>query len=287
MVKRKTRSRRMYIIAFCFLAYLVFCQSCMTMRMGRAKAAGFFSTAGVKYVDSTVIVENHPLHYIQTGDCGKPTLFFIHGSPGSWDAYKQYLTDTLLLEKFRMIAVDRPGFGYSSFGTAEGLAVQARLLAGLIKKLDNHTPVVLIGHSLGGPIAVKMAVNEPLSYQHLILLAAAVDPGAEKPEKWRYIIKQKPLRYLIPGALRPSNDELWLLKQELIDMQPQLKDLTAGVTIIHGTKDGLVPYRNVPFMKKEFINAKNVKVISIKDANHFIPWEHYGEIRDALLTLQL
>ena len=60
-----------------------------------------------------------------------------------------------------------------------------------------------------------------------------------------------------------------------------------SVVIIHGTKDRLVPYSNMSFMQKEFINAKKVDTLSIKNADHFIPWTHYNIIRDALLEIKL
>lgn len=147
--------------------------------------------------------------------------------------------------------------------------------------------MVLIGHSLGGPVVVKLATENPEKYKHLVILAGSVDPKAETPENWRPIIMSIPLRYLIPGAMRPANDELWWLKSDLVAMQPFLKNITSEVTIIHGTKDPLVPYSNVFFMQNEFVNAKTVHVIGIENANHFIPWEHFAEIRDALLEIKL
>jgi pimeloyl-ACP methyl ester carboxylesterase len=92
---------------------------------------------------------------------------------------------------------------------------------------------------------------------------------------------------LIPGALRPSNDELWWLKKDLILMKPLLKNITARITIIHGTKDRLVPFSNVKFMQLEFENAKKIDVIAINDADHFIPWSHFEIIKKALLNLRI
>lgn len=227
------------------------------------------------------------MHYIQTGNPEKPTLFFVHGSPGSWDAYKRYLTDTLLLKKYRMIAIDRPGFGYSDFGNSENLPAQSEIIEKCVSQIDNHQPIVLIGHSMGGPVIVKMAAEKPNEFKHLVILAGAVSPKAEKPEIWRRIIMTKPLRYLIPGALRPCNDELWWLKGDLVVMEPSLRNITAAVVIIHGTKDPLVPYQNMAFMNKEFVNAVSIENISIENANHFIPWEHYELIRDVLLKLKI
>ena len=273
-----------FVFAFMF-SYVVMCQSCVTMRMSLKETHHYFDPLKVPFVSKTVLLENYQMHYIETGDPQKQTLFFIHGSPGSWDAFKSYLTDTLLLRKYRMIAIDRPGFGNSNFGQAQNLATQAKIIEALIDATDNHQPITLVGHSLGGPLAVKIATDEPTRIHHLVILSGAVDPNVETPELWRPILISKPLRYLIPGALRPSNDELWWLKADLFKMQPFLKNISCGVTIIHGTKDPLVPYSNVAFMKREFVNAKAIHVIAIENANHFIPWEHFKLIRDQLFAL--
>jgi pimeloyl-ACP methyl ester carboxylesterase len=283
--KRKLKKR--YIIYVLFVSYIIVCQSCMTMRMNPKETKLFFETSKTKCIDKKVTFQDHQIHYIETGNNQNPTLFFVHGSPGSWDAYKNYLKDTLLLKRYRMIAIDRPGFGYSNYRKAQNLKTQAVWISEFLKSIDNKSPIVLIGHSMGGPVIVKMAVDNPKLYSHLVILAGAVDPKAEKPEKWRKVIKSIPLRWLIPGALQPANDELWWLKQDLIAMQPELYKITSQVTIIHGTIDPLVPYSNMAFMQKEFINAKSIDTISIKKANHFIPWEHYDKIRKVLLELKI
>ncbi len=284
---QKSKFKKRYIAFAILSAYLIMCQSCMTMRTTPSKTKEYFEDLKVVYVDKTVSIEGNSIHYIQTGDEQNPTLFFVHGSPGSWNAFKRYLSDSLLLQKYRMIAVDRPGFGYSDFGAAEDLKTQAKWIAAFLKTINNKQPIVLVGHSLGGPVVAKMATQNPTLYKHLVILSGALDPAAEKTEKWRKIIKMKPLRYLIPGALRPSNDELWWLKSDLLEMKPELINITSDVTIIHGTKDPLVPYSNVYFMKNAFANAKSIEVTAIIGANHFIPWEYFETIRKALLELKL
>lgn len=281
----KSRYKIKYFLLAILLAYIIICQSCMTMRMTPKETQKFFTGSKVAFESKKIAIQKHTLHYIQTGNPQNPTLFFVHGSPGSWDAFKKYVTDSLLLSKYRMIAVDRPGFGYSDFGDAQNLEMQTQLLQQLVLQTDNGKPITLIGHSLGGPIIVKMATEQPQKFAHLVVLAGAVDPEAETPEIWRSIIMKKPIRYLIPGAMRQSNDELWWLKGDLTDMKPQLKNITSKVTIIHGTKDPLVPYSNVDFMKSAFVNAKMIDVIPIENANHFIPWEHFDLIRDVLYKL--
>ena len=280
------RNKVKSVFGFVAIIYLVFCQSCMRMRMTSKETKTFFTTSKTDYIDSSKEINGYTIHYIETGNKNASTLFFVHGSPGSWDAYKDYLKDSLLLSKFRMIAIDRIGFGYSNFGEAQNLKTQAFIIEKFTKLTSNGKPIYLIGHSMGGPTIVKMAADKPADYKELIILAGAVDPKAETPETWRVIIKAKPIRYIIPGALRPSNDELWYLKNDLIQLKPELRNITSKIIIIHGTKDPLVPYSNMAFMKREFVNAKSLETISIKDANHFIPWEHYKEIRDVLYKLE-
>lgn len=257
----------------------------MKMRMTSKKTKLFFETTNTDFIDKTVILSEYKIHYLQTGNNQNPTLFFVHGSPGSWDAYKQYLKDTLLLQKYRMIAIDRPGFGYSNFSNAEDLQTQAERITLFLKSIDNKKPISLIGHSMGGPVITKMATLEPKLYANLVILAGSVDPKAENSEIWRNFIMKKPIRYLIPGALRPSNDELWWLKHDLVTMKRDLEKITSKITVIHGTKDQLVPYSNMAFIQKEFVNATLIDTISIKNADHFIPWSHYEIIRNALLNL--
>lgn len=280
------RNKIKTIIFSLLVFYLIICQSCMTMRTSVSKTKDFFKTSKTTFIDSTVFIGQTKIHYIQTGKKDNPTLFFVHGSPGSWDNFKDYLKDTLLLKKYRMIAIDRPGFGYSDFGKSEDLFEQSSVIEQFVDKIKNGKSIYLIGHSYGGPTIVKMAIDRPNDYKQLIILAGAIDPKAENPEKWRPFFMIKPFRYIVPGALRPANDELWWLKDDLNLMKPILKKITTNVIVIHGTKDRLVPYSNAAFISKEFINAKSMELIPIENADHFIPWSHYEIIRNKLLNLK-
>lgn len=284
IVKKLVFDKRTLLLLI--VVYVIFCQSCMRMRSSDIETKQFFTKSNVNYIDSVISINKRKIHYIQTGKKNKPTLLFIHGSPGSWDAFKEYLKDSLLLQKYRMIAIDRPGFGYSNFGKAQNIEEQTQQIQSFIQSIRNEFPLVLIGHSMGGPVITNLATQHPEDFSHLLILAGAIDPSAETPEKWRPIIKAFPLRFLIPGALRPANDELWWLKNDLKTLQVNLKKITSKTIIIHGMKDQLVPHSNVKFIQDQFTNAKSIQTISIPEANHFIPWTHYKIIKEALLGLE-
>lgn len=124
--------KKKYILLAAVLGYLLFNYSCLTMRSSKGETKAFFDSKNVSFTDSVLGNGKRTIHYIETGKADMPTLVFVHGSPGSWDAYKNYLSDTVLLQNFRMIAPDRPGFGYSGFRKSKDLFEQAKQLTFIV-----------------------------------------------------------------------------------------------------------------------------------------------------------
>ena len=281
-MEKKKRFRKRYLLLLLLLPPF-FMDSCMRMRMSDAEVSVFFENAGVEAKSKTLLLGDYQLHYIESGEKDRHTLFFLHGSPGAWDAYKDYLSDPKLLAKYRLIAVDRPGFGYTHFGSSMNLDQQAELLIQLAKSLDNGQGYTTIGHSYGGPLAVAIALKDKTLIQRVVVIAGSLDPAAEKPELWRKPLLVFPLKYYLPSSLRTSNEELWMLKEDLTTLAPKLPTLDQDIYLIHGTMDRLVPYSNMEFMEKEFKSARSVKTWSLPEKDHFILWEDQEQITDSVL----
>jgi pimeloyl-ACP methyl ester carboxylesterase len=285
-MKRKRLMKTFIIIGAILFIWLVLAQSCMKFRISDSEAKQKFALSNVQLFTETIEVDGFSMHYAKTGNDTFPTLFFVHGSPGSWDAFSVYLRDKNLLSKYRMVSVDRPGFGYSEFGNAKNLDEQSKLISPLLKMLSNKKPIYVVGHSLGGPMAVKLDADNPGIFSGMVLLAASVDPAAENPEKWRPVLYKTPLKYFLPGAFRPSNEELWYLKKDLKYLADDFSKVTCPVWIIHGDKDKFVPVSNADYAKKMLVNAKSVEIKILKDAPHFIPWEPwYKDVKEVLMRL--
>ena len=274
------------VLGIVLIAWLVCAQSCMKFHIADAEARKQFSDAGVNLQLDNIEVDGFNMHYAKTGNDSLPTLFFVHGSPGSWDAFSRYLKDKDLLSKYRMISIDRPGFGDSEFGKAKNLEEQSKLISPLLVYFKNNKPVYVIGHSLGGPMAIRLVADNPDYFSGIILLAGSVDPGEEKPEKWRPVLYKTPFKFFVPGAFRPSNQELWYLKNDLKILKNDFPKITCPVWIIHGDKDDLVPVGNAAFAKQMLVHAKKVETTILPGANHFIPWQHYEEIKGVLMKLE-
>ena len=277
------RNRLFPVISF--LLILILPESCRYMRMTDRKAEKEFYHSGLHPRFTYIYIDHVRLHYVKVGNDTLPTLFIIHGSPGSWKRYRRYLMDADLLKQFRMIAIDRPGFGYSNPGTAYHLDVQAKLIYGVVKQEQNGKPFHLMGHSLGGPVVVKLAQDHPDAYKTITILAGSISPYDEPKEEWRSFFIHNPLQYLFPRPFRVCNTEIWYFKKDLYQLDTCYNRLTMPVTFIHGDSDPLVTAKNVDYGKAKLSFNKYVKVIIIPGANHYIPYEHFDIIKAHLLTL--
>jgi len=284
---RRFFMRSLVVLAVILIVWIILAQSCMTFRKPDSEMKAQFSKAGVELTTGSTTVRDRHIHFAKTGNDSLPTLLFIHGTPGSWDAFAGYMQDKDLLKEYRMISIDRPGFGYSDFGRPLHLSEQSVLLNETVNQLRNGKPIYLVGHSLGGPMIIVMAADNPEYYNGLVLISGSVDALEEKPERWRPWLFKTPLNYLVPGAFRPSNEELWYLKKDLVDLKTQFTKVTSPVYFIHGSKDTWVPPGNVEFAKKLLVNSPKVEQLMIPDGNHFIPWTKYAEIKKVLLGLHI
>lgn len=259
----------------------------MKFRMSDSEAKNKFSKNGIALTTEYIKIDGFEMHYAKTGNDTLPTLFFVHGSPGGWNAFERYMQDKDLLAKFRMIAIDRPGFGYSEFGKAKNLEEQSDLITPVVKSFQNGKPMYAVGHSLGGPMIAKLQMDNENLFTGLIFLAASNDPNEEKPERWRFLVKGSPLKFFLPGAFRPSNTELVYLKTDLKYMDKEWEKITCPVWIIHGDKDTFVPPGNLEYTRKKLTKAKSVEVKVLPGARHFIPWEQYHDIKEVLMKLPI
>jgi pimeloyl-ACP methyl ester carboxylesterase len=132
---------------------------------------------------------------------------------------------------------------------------------------------------------VKLQMDNENLFAGLVFLAASNDPGLEKPERWRFMVKSSPLQYFLPGAFRPSNEELVYLKTDLKYLDKEWEKVTCPVWIIHGDKDTFVPVENVEYTKRKLAKAKSVDVKILPGARHFIPWAQYEDIKTVLMKL--
>lgn len=110
--------------------------------------------------------------YVDEGDPNNPNvLVFIHGIYGYIPIWNKQIND--LKKQFRCIAVDLPGFGRSTKkNVMTGIVPFGDVVIKLLEALKINR-VTLIGHSIGGQIAINLALRYSSRVKRLVLISSA------------------------------------------------------------------------------------------------------------------
>lgn len=161
-----------------------------------SRAERYFSPSG-RLIDAGGIrqhvVEKRP------SDSDVPVLVMIHGAYGSAEEFAISLMPETA-GRFRSIAIDRPGHGYSARGedTPVSPAKQARYLEAALRHLQVEKPVILLGFSYGGAVALSYALQYPGRVASMVLIS----PATHRYEKSAFSLSDITLAPLIGPLLR-------------------------------------------------------------------------------------
>lgn len=132
--------------------------------------------AAVPRTGALQAVPGGAVHYVESGPAEAPPVLLIHGLGGQLQHYT-YALAPLLARDFRVIAIDRPGSGWSERDGADKAALpeQARMIAEFLQARGIERPTV-VGHSLGGAVALALALDHPDRVGPLALLCPLSHP---------------------------------------------------------------------------------------------------------------
>jgi pimeloyl-ACP methyl ester carboxylesterase len=144
----------------------------------------------------TKVVETRcgPVEYTDVG-CGDPILYF-HGTGVTGDVMAS-VESPLIDEGFRLIALNRPGYGQTPLLPHRSAAGCAYLAAGLLNSLDLDR-VSVMGSSGGAAFAASFATLYPLRTKSLVLLCPQVHRWDHKrwlpaTSRWTLPLLRRPL----------------------------------------------------------------------------------------------
>ncbi len=278
-LRRLLRSLPIYILL------MIISTACVSFRESDQKVFRKFKETTVTPTIYRAQFEGKELRYIADKeiDAQLPTIIFIHGAPGSAGNYFRYLKDPVLGEKANLITVDRLGYGYSDYGNAEtSIEKQAKSIFAIAEKHELKN-LILVGWSYGVPIAAKMAYKFS-EVKHSVLVAGAVSPENEKFFGIAKMATWKLTKWLVPKPLKIANYEKITHIEELTKMLDNWSQIQSPMTYYHGTKDKIVPYENMNFMKSK-IPENILKTVVLEDMNHFILSKKYEVIQKELLEI--
>lgn len=177
----------------------------------------------------------------------KSLVIYFHGNAGALDTWGAFAERLSLEVNADVWIMDYPGFGKSSGAVVDSgdeLIAVAEEFFLRVKKRAKNKPVVLFGRSLGTGVASAIAVKHKVSG----------------------VILETPfytLTKLITDMFKMA--PTFLLRFKLDNAQLK-KSKGSNFLLLHGEKDGLIPYANSVLLKKHL--GVRAKLISFPEGEH-------------------
>mgnify|MGYP001627122220 CR=1 FL=1 len=238
------------------------------------------------------------IHYIKFGS-GPKNLVLVHGNFASARFFEP-LIDLIPKNEYTVYALDLPNFGFSQELEGEvSIEKYADALGAFIEKLSISN-IILLGHSLGGAVAMGYAVKNPEKLQKLLLVDPAPVYGMPKYDESAYKIIELYRKNpdMIKKALminaptyenekffdKITSDALRMARRAFIGNAKALanynyleiaKNIEIPVKVVYGDKDVILTLESMELTAKAF---KNGELIVLKNIGHSPIVENPGEI---------
>lgn len=223
---------------------------------------------------SAVVVSEGLIHYEVFGR-GRPVVF-IHGWLGSW----RYWVPTMeeLSVRQRAYALDLWGFGDSDkAGVHYNVDAYVKLVKGFLEKLGVVHPT-LVGHALGGVVALKFAAENPGWVDQVMAVNVPLIGDAIHRPLASFSGNNDALVKLASRRAKFSEVEMEVRKTDVSavtstinsaledDLRPVLPPLTIPVLLVYGGNDPFIKSPEASWLR---YCDDNVRAISLDGAQHF------------------
>lgn len=200
-------------------------------------------------------IKRNKIRYCHNGVDSLPVVLFIHGAPASISFWKPFFQDSVMTSRAELVAVDRPGYGYSSFGKLYlSYYTQAALIAPIVEKYGKNRKLILVGSSYGGPLCALLAAQYPEYVSGILLVSSSIAPGEEAIWKITRLI-DSPLGEFFPRVLQVATAEKIHHKRMLEEISGEWAKIKCPVIMLHGSQDNLIYPSNASFVYNKFKKA--------------------------------
>lgn len=247
----------------------------------------------------TVKVKNSKIYFSLSGR-GAKVLLFVHGSGADhtlWGFQRSGLRDD-----FSIAALDLNGHGRSPHREGDGLATYTQDVLAVMGALKD--PITLVGHSLGGAIALNVALQKPQNLAAICLIGAGaklrvhpqilelIQSDFEKAVEfilgWEF--KESPdikiYRKARQQMLRSGQAALWrdFSACNAFNVMDRLSEIEVPALVVCGRDDKLTPVKYSEYLKAN-IPAAELQII--EGAGHMVMLERSAELNHAIKEFAL
>ena len=205
-----------------------------------------------------------------------PALLFLPGYASDMDGAKAVALDEFAEQRgLGMLRLDYSGTGSSDGDFIDGTL--ANWLEEAIAAVDLLTdaPLIAIGSSMGGWIALHLALQRPERIQSLVGIAAApdfTDWGFPDHLKQRLAAGETLRRESPYGGEQVTTAAFWSSGQSLLLLGTEI-DISCPVRLVHGDRDGDVPLA-IAFRTMARLRSADVQLLTIKGGGHRLSEAH-------------
>ncbi|MGD8388079.1 MAG: alpha/beta hydrolase [Desulfobacteraceae bacterium] len=236
-------------------------------------------------------VRGETLRVLESGpqtDGGKPTLVFIHGAGGDGTLWDEQEKD--LGTRYTVLRLELPAHGGSSGKGEEQISDYVRWVEAVLKERVDPGSYILIGHSMGGAIAMEFAAGQPAGLVGLVLVGTGAKLGVspiifrllrEDPEGFIQTIDRAALgpsagskvRKAVEASIRRCSPDVILgdfLACDRFDMRDRMGRIRVPVLIVCGEEDRLTPPTYSEYLHREIEDSR---IVEIPEAGHMVMLE--------------
>ena len=205
-----------------------------------------------------------------------PTILFLPGYASDMEGTKAVALDDFAAEQgLPMLRFDYSGTGSSEGAFEDGTLERWTYEAALALDRLTEGPVVLVGSSMGGWIALHLALRRPERVAGLVGIAAAPDFtewGFPDHLKLRLAAGETLRREFPDGGAQVTTSRFWASGQAMRLLDSEIP-IDCPVRLIHGDSDQDVPLE-IAFRLKDRLHSGDVQVTIIKGGGHRLSAPH-------------